>query len=55
MPDVGRRVWIVGNSGTGKTHLARRVSARLGLPHLELDALNHRPGWDEAPIEEAPW
>lgn len=52
MPDVGRRVWIVGNSGTGKTHLARRVSAWLGLPHLELDALNHRPGWNEAPVEE---
>ena len=46
------RVWLVGNSGSGKTHLARRTAQVLGLPHLELDALNHRPGWVEAPVEE---
>lgn len=47
-----QRVCIVGNSGSGKTHLARRAAQRLGLPHLELDALNHRPGWQEAPLGE---
>jgi adenylate kinase family enzyme len=49
---VARQFCVVGNSGSGKTHLARRLSARLGLPLLELDALNHRPGWQEAPVEE---
>jgi adenylate kinase family enzyme len=49
---VGRRFCVVGNSGTGKTHLARRLAAQLGLPHLELDALNHRARWQEAPVEE---
>jgi adenylate kinase family enzyme len=49
---VARRICIVGNSGSGKTHLARRVAERLDLPHVELDALNHRPGWTEAPVAE---
>ena len=46
------RICVVGNSGSGKTHLARRLAGRLGLPHVELDALNHRAGWQEAPLEE---
>ena len=49
---MGRRFCVVGNSGNGKTHLARQLAAQLGLPHLELDALNHRAGWQEAPVEE---
>ena len=47
-----QRICVVGNSGSGKTHLARRLAARLQLPHVELDALNHRAGWQEAPLEE---
>lgn len=49
---MGERICIVGNSGSGKSRLARRVAARLDLPHLELDALNHRAGWQEAPVSE---
>jgi adenylate kinase family enzyme len=48
---VPRRIRVVGNSGSGKTSLARQVSARLGLPHLELDAIQHLSGWVEAPAE----
>lgn len=47
-----QRICVVGNSGSGKTHLARRLAARLQLPHVELDALNHRAGWQEAPLDE---
>lgn len=47
-----RRVCVVGNSGSGKTHLARRLAQRLELPHVELDALFHRAGWQETPAEE---
>jgi adenylate kinase family enzyme len=49
---VIRRVRVVGNSGAGKTQLARRVAGRLGVPHLELDAINHQPGWREATVAE---
>lgn len=49
---MARRICIVGNSGSGKTHLTRRAAGRLGLPHVELDAINHRPGWTEAPVPE---
>ncbi len=46
------RICVVGNSGSGKTHFARRLSEGLGLPHVELDAFNHRAGWTEAPPDE---
>jgi adenylate kinase family enzyme len=39
------RIWVVGTSGAGKTSLARRLSAKLGLPLIELDAINWQSGW----------
>jgi adenylate kinase family enzyme len=47
-----RRVSIVGNSGSGKTTLGRALAARLGVRFVEIDALNHRPGWTELSPEE---
>jgi adenylate kinase family enzyme len=47
-----RRVVIIGNSGSGKTTLAREVAGRLELPHLELDAVYHQPGWVPLPEPE---
>lgn len=47
---VVERVRVVGNSGSGKTHFARRLALRLGVPQLELDAVHHLPGWREAPL-----
>lgn len=40
-----RRVLVAGVSGVGKTTTARRLDAELGLPHSEIDALFHGPGW----------
>jgi adenylate kinase family enzyme len=41
----GRRIAVVGTSGSGKSVLARRIGATLGLPVIELDAINWQPGW----------
>ncbi|HEX4056549.1 MAG TPA: hypothetical protein VHX86_19985 [Tepidisphaeraceae bacterium] len=40
-----RRVVVVGASCSGKTTLARSISARLNLPHIEIDALVWGPNW----------
>ena len=47
-PHRPRRVRVVGTSGAGKTTLAARAGARLGLPLLEVDAVVHREGWRTA-------
>ncbi|MGI8492602.1 MAG: adenylate kinase [Acidimicrobiales bacterium] len=41
-----RRVSVVGNAGSGKTHLAERIAAILAIPHVELDAIHHLAGWE---------
>lgn len=40
-----RRVLIVGNSGGGKSTLARKLGDKLGLPVVHLDVLYWKPGW----------
>lgn len=44
-----RRISVVGNSGSGKTTLAAAIAGVLQVPHLELDAVFHQPGWQ--PLE----
>jgi adenylate kinase family enzyme len=43
------RVFIMGSSGAGKTHLASKLSTELALPHLELDSLRHQANWQALP------
>lgn len=40
-----KRVAVVGVTGSGKTTFAIALSERLGVPHIELDALYWRPNW----------
>jgi adenylate kinase family enzyme len=40
-----RRVSVVGNAGSGKTVLSQRLAVLLQVPHIELDAIHHLPGW----------
>jgi adenylate kinase family enzyme len=45
------RVVVIGNSGGGKSTLARRVAERYSLPYHEIDTILWEPGWrlaDEA-------
>lgn len=42
-----RRVWVIGAGGSGKTTFAGALARRLGVPHVELDALHHGPNWAE--------
>lgn len=50
---TARRILVAGTSGAGKTTLAGRVSAALGLPHTELDGLYHGTGWTPRPEFES--
>ncbi|MFN2472131.1 MAG: adenylate kinase [Gaiellaceae bacterium] len=48
-----KRVAVIGSaSGNGKTTFGRELAARLDVPFVELDALNHGPNWTEATPEE---
>ena len=46
---VGRRISVIGTSGSGKTTMARQLAHLLHVPHVELDALHWEPNWTEAP------
>lgn len=39
------RVCVWGTSGAGKTTFARALAARLGVPAVEMDAINWQAGW----------
>jgi adenylate kinase family enzyme len=41
----------MGGSSSGKTTVSRRLAALLDVPHVELDALHHDAGWQEAPAK----
>jgi adenylate kinase family enzyme len=46
-----KRVVVIGNSGGGKSTLARRLAAQQGLPCVEVDTLLWQPGWQLVPVE----
>jgi adenylate kinase family enzyme len=46
-----RRINVVGTSCSGKTTLASQLAQRLGVPHVELDALFWGPRWTPVPAE----
>ncbi|NBC22753.1 MAG: adenylate kinase [Gammaproteobacteria bacterium] len=40
-----RRIHVMGNSSAGKSTLGKRLAGSLGVPFVELDALNWLPNW----------
>jgi adenylate kinase family enzyme len=50
--DVHQRIVVVGTSGSGKTTLAHQLAERLGIPHVELDAIHWGPNWTPAPLAD---
>lgn len=45
MQITARRIVVIGTSCAGKTTFARALAERLGIPHVELDALHWGPNW----------
>lgn len=46
------RIAVLGPTGSGKTSLSAEIARRLGLAHVELDAIHWLPGWVEKPLAE---
>ena len=44
------RILIIGRTGSGKTTLARELSATIGVPHVELDSLYFGPNFSTVPL-----
>jgi adenylate kinase family enzyme len=47
-----RKRVVTGTTSSGKSTLARRLSARLGLDFVELDALYWQANWTPAPLAD---
>lgn len=52
MVDIGHHICVYGPAGSGKSTLAQQISERVGVPHIELDAIFWKPGWAQKPLEE---
>jgi adenylate kinase family enzyme len=53
LPARPRRALVAGAPGSGKTTIGRLLASTLGVPHIEIDALFHGPGWVPRPQFES--
>lgn len=53
MKPIPPRILIFGNSGSGKSTMARAIAARDGVPHLDLDSLAWASPGVRRPAEES--
>jgi len=47
--NLGRRIVVVGTSGSGKTYVARGLADRLNIPYICNDAILFRENWQPNP------
>lgn len=52
MSKSGRHIVVYGPTGSGKSTLAAEIAQRIGVPHIELDAIFWKPDWVESSSEE---
>lgn len=52
MIEIGSHICVYGPPGAGKSTLAAHIARRVGVPHIELDAIFWKPDWVESPLEE---
>ena len=48
----GKKIVVVGSSGSGKSTFAKKLSNVTGIIHYEIDAMFWKPGWVKTPHEE---
>ena len=48
----GRKIVVIGPNGSGKTTVAKKLSQKLNIPHIELDNIYWKPNWGESSKEE---
>src|SRR5689334_13267363 len=51
-PLLGRRICVIGTSGTGKSYVAQRLARLLGLRYISCDELIWAPNWQPVPRDE---
>jgi adenylate kinase family enzyme len=49
---TGRRVCVIGSSGSGKTFVAQALAEEAGLRYVSNDSIIWRPNWQPTPDEE---
>lgn len=49
---AGRRINVIGTSGSGKSTFARQLAHQLSVPYIEMDQLFWQPNWQQTPDEK---
>lgn len=49
---LGKRIVVIGTTGSGKTTLAKQIAQQFQIRHIELDAENWLENWTMRPTEE---
>lgn len=52
MQQPGKRIIVVGTSGSGKTHVAKAIAARMGIKYICNDSLIWQANWINVPDDE---